>query len=174
MTNPEEPAGGKAATGDADRPSGRIRRQGWKRILGWTALGLVALLVLIQAIPYGRDHTNPPVLAAPTWDSARTEELFATACGDCHSNLTKWPWYTNVAPASWLVQSDVDEGRSKLNLSEVGHTQIELDEIVEAVRGGDMPPLQYRLIHRNASLSQAEREELVQGLTATLQSVATR
>jgi mono/diheme cytochrome c family protein len=143
-------------------------------MLGWTAIGLVALLLLIQAVPYGRDHTNPPVLAAPSWDSARTEQLFATACGDCHSNLTKWPWYTNVAPASWLVQRDVDDGRSTMNLSELGHTKIDLDEIAEVVRQGDMPPLQYRLIHRDASLSQAEREELIQGLTATLQSVATR
>jgi mono/diheme cytochrome c family protein len=107
MTSPAEPAGDGAdsagdsdSAGDADRPPGWIRRQGWKRLLGWTAIGLVVLLVLIQAVPYGRDHTNPPVLAAPSWDSARTEQLFAEACGDCHSNLTQWPWYTNVAPAS--------------------------------------------------------------------------
>jgi hypothetical protein len=72
------------------------------------------------------------------------------------------------------VQRDVDEGRSKLNLSELGRTKVDLGKIAEAVGGGDMPPLQYRLIHRDASLSQAEREELIQGLTASLQSVATR
>jgi hypothetical protein len=95
-------------------------------------------------------------------------------CGDCHSNLTKWPWYTNVAPASWLVQHDVEDGRSVMNLSEIGRIRIELDEIASAIREGEMPPLQHRLIHRDASLSQAEKEELARGLTKTLGPVATR
>jgi len=132
------------------------------------ALGLVALLALAQAVPYGRDHSNPPVTAAPAWDSPQTERLFRTACGDCHSNLTRWPWYTNVAPVSWLVQRDVDEGRSKLNLSELGRGEVEIGEIDEAIRGGGMPPLQYRIIHRDAALSDQEKDALIRGLTASL------
>lgn len=123
------------------------------------------LLVLIQLVPYGRDHTNPPVTAGPRWDSPRTEQLFTNACGDCHSNLTQWPWYSNVAPVSWLTQRDVDEGRGALNVSVAG--EVEVDEMVEAIRAGSMPPWFYTIPHRNAALSSAEKDELINGLTKT-------
>ena len=86
---------------------------------------------------------------------------------DCHSNLTEWPWYTNVAPMSWLVQRDVDEGRRILNFTEWDRPQ-RTDEIGEVVLGGEMPPFQYTLIHPGAKLSDAERQELVDGLRASI------
>ena len=70
----------------------------WKRWLLYGLGGLVALFVLIQAIPYGRDHPNPPVLQEPTWDSPQTRAFAVDAWFDCHSNQTKWPWYTDMAP----------------------------------------------------------------------------
>jgi mono/diheme cytochrome c family protein len=146
---------------------GRLGGRGWKWLTLRIAGGLVIVLLLIQAVPYGRDHTNPPVRTSPRWDSPQTEALFGRACGDCHSNLTRWPWYTNVAPASWLVQKDVDDGRSKLNLSELGRGGPDIGDIAEAIRGG-MPPFQYTLIHGDASLSSQEKEALIRGLTATL------
>ena len=85
--------------------------------LGAISLGLFGLL---QVIPYGRNHTNPPKLAEPEWDSPETRDTFFRVCRDCHSNETSWPWYSFVAPASWLVQYDVDEARSHLNVSEWG------------------------------------------------------
>ncbi len=91
-----------------------------RRTLAWGAGIVVGLLLLIQLVPYGRDHSNPPVTGTPQWDSPRTEALFSDACGACHSNLTTWPWDSNVAPASWLIQRDVDEGRAILNVSELG------------------------------------------------------
>lgn len=72
----------------------------------WSLLGFIAIVILIQAVPYGRDHLNPPVRAEPQWDSPRTRELSARACFDCHSNETVWPWYSNIAPISWLIESD--------------------------------------------------------------------
>jgi len=132
------------------------------------ALLAVALLLVAQAVPYGRDHTNPPVTRAVEWDSARTETLAAGACLDCHSNLTAWKWYSNIAPASWLIFRDVEEGRGKLNFSEWDRPQAEADEIVEAVQEGSMPPLQYKLVHAGARLSSEQRDELVQGLQRTL------
>lgn len=132
------------------------------------ALLVVALLLVTQAIPYGRDHTNPPVTRAVEWDSARTKTLAAGACLDCHSNLTDWKWYSNIAPASWLIYRDVEEGRGKLNFSEWDSPQAEADEIVEAVQEGSMPPLQYKLVHSGARLSSEQRDELVQGLQRTL------
>jgi hypothetical protein len=62
-------------------------------------LGAVALFALIQVVPYGRSHTNPPVQSEPKWDSPQTRALAVRACYDCHSNETTWPWYTNVAPS---------------------------------------------------------------------------
>jgi mono/diheme cytochrome c family protein len=132
-------------------------------------LALGALLLVIQIVPYGRDHENPPVTQEVKWDSARTRELAVGACYDCHSNLTEWPWYSNVAPVSWLVYSDVQEGREKLNFSEWDRPQGEEgDESAEAVREGSMPPLQYKPLHPAGRLSDAEREELARGIEQTL------
>ena len=149
----------------------RGRETTWKRVLAYVALGAVALLLLIQAVPYGRDHSNPPVIGEPAWDSPQTRELVAGACFDCHSNETNWPWYTNVAPASWLVENDVNGGRSTLNFSEWDKPQdTSVSDIVEAVQGGGMPPFYYAWMpnHAKARLSKSEKDRLVRGLEATL------
>ncbi len=138
-----------------------------RRIVRLLLLGLLGVFVLIQFVPYGRDHTNPPVSAEPNWDRPRTRALAADACFDCHSNLTDWPWYTNVAPMSWLVQRDVDQGRSTLNFTEWDRPQAEVDEVFEVISDGEMPPWNYTLTHRDARLSDAERRELIDGLRAT-------
>ena len=82
-----------------------------KRSLGLGALAVLAVLVAIQFVPYGRAHDNPPPVQEPRWDSARTRALAEVACFTCHSNETRWPWYSHIAPASWLVQRDVEQGR---------------------------------------------------------------
>lgn len=132
-------------------------------------LVLVALFFLIQLVPYGHSHDNPPVTQAVSWDSPRTEQLFTDACGACHSNLTDWPWDSYVAPASWLVQRDVDEGRGILNVSEWDRPQAGAEEAGEAVTEGEMPPLQYKIMHSSARLSDSEKQELADGLTRTFQ-----
>ncbi len=139
--------------------------------IGKIAFLLVALFALIQFIPYGRSHTNPSVVAEPAWDSTVTRELAASACFDCHSNETTWPWYTNVAPVSWLAQHDVDSGRSTLNFSEWAATSRHGEQdAAEAVQGGEMPPSYYVVMHPNAKLTAAEKDALVRGLQATLNS----
>lgn len=138
----------------------------WKTLLARAVLILVALAVAIQFVPYGRAHTNPPVTATTTWDSPRTEQLFTIACADCHSNLTRWPWYTNVAPVSWLVQHDVDSGRRKMNVSDAGRG-VPIDEIARVLREGEMPPLQYTIKHRDAALSADDRAALIAGMRTT-------
>ena len=141
------------------------------RMRKWLLRGVllvVALVLVAQVIPYGRDHTNPPVTQSVKWDSARTEQLASGACLDCHSNLTDWKWYSNIAPFSWLIYRDVVEGRGKLNFSEWDKPQAAADEVVEAVREGSMPPVQYKPLHSGARLSSAQRDELVRGLQRTL------
>lgn len=133
--------------------------------------GLGAAVIVgvgIQAVPYGRAHSNPPVMAGPEWDLARTEELARRACFDCHSNETVWPWYSNVAPMSWLLTRHVVEGRGELNFSEWGAGEAdEADEAAEEVREGSMPTWDYLLAHPEARLSNSEKRELVDGLVAT-------
>ena len=149
----------------------RTRRpRRWRRWLKWGALGLVGFLVVGQTVPYGRGHSNPAVSAEPAWDSPTTQAMVQTSCGDCHSNTTKWLWYSNIAPVPWLVQNDVDGGRRKLNFSEWDKPQVDASEIIEQIRSGGMPPLQYTLIHRGAGLSQTERLQLLQGLEATFRA----
>jgi hypothetical protein len=94
--------------------------------------------------------------------------------GDCHNNETIWPWYTNVAPLSWLAQRDVDEGRRKLNYSEWDRGQREVHESAATVRKGEMPPWFYALPRAQARLTPAERRRLIAGLEATFGSERTR
>ncbi|MGZ4333021.1 MAG: heme-binding domain-containing protein [Gaiellaceae bacterium] len=131
------------------------------------AVAGIALFALAQVVPYGRNHSNPPVLAEPSWDSARTRQLAKDACFDCHSNLTTWPWYSNVAPISWLTYRDVVDGRAALNFSEWNKPQDGAGDAVETVGNGSMPPWFYKPLHPRSNLSRAERDELMRGLAAT-------
>lgn len=137
--------------------------------LATIAIGLVAVLVLAQAVPYGRSHANPHPTKPVAFVSAHGKQLFAAACGDCHSDLTRWPWYSNIAPISWLAQRDVDEGRGALNVSEWDKPQPELGDVVEQITGSGMPPWQFKLTHSDADLSKSQRTELAAELTRMYQ-----
>ena len=131
-------------------------------------IGFILLLVIIQFIPYGKNHINPPVTGEPKWDSPRTQELFVRVCGNCHSNKTTWPWYSKIAPASWLVQSDVEEGREKLNVSEWGRaSKNKGNEAADEVKDGGMPPFLYSPVHPESKMTTAEKDELIKGLIST-------
>lgn len=138
-------------------------RQWWS----WFGLALVVALAGLQLVPYGRDHVNPPTIDEPAWDSPETRALAKQACFDCHSNETEWPPYAALAPASWLIQRDVTEGRAKLNFSEWQRPQEEAEEAADEVRERKMPPAIYKLMHGHARLSQADHDRLVRGLATT-------
>lgn len=127
---------------------------------------LVVLFVLIQLIPV--DKKNPSARNEPQWDSPRTRELAVAACFDCHSNETTWPWYAKIAPSSWLLASDVSEGREVINFSEWGKGEMELGEFVEVIDEGEMPPWYYTMMHPSAKLNDKEKAELIMGLTLTV------
>lgn len=126
----------------------------------------LAGFVLIQLVPYGHAHNNPPVPQAPNWDSPKTQAFFERACADCHSNQTVWPWYSNIAPVSWLIQHHVDEGRSLLNLSELGRKN-EVGKMGVSIFKGRMPPKTYLPLHPKARLSQTEQADFIHGLEQT-------
>jgi len=126
------------------------------------------VLIAIQFIPYGRDHSNPRTVQEIKWNTPQTRALAQDACFACHSNLTEWPWYTSIAPVSWLTQHDVEDGRAKLNFSEWQRPQdANLEEVVAELRDEKMPPVQYRLIHEEARLDDTERQQLERGLVAS-------
>lgn len=137
-----------------------------KRLFIGGVLLLVVAFLLIQVIPYGRDHQNPPVVREVQWSNPEAEQLAQAACFDCHSNETVWPAYASIAPISWLIQRDVVEGRQKLNFSDWGRGEEmeEPEELLEAVEEGEMPPASYLLLHPEARLSEAEKGQLLNGL----------
>ncbi len=132
-------------------------------------LVLIALgaLVLIQGVPYGHEHPNPSEREEPAWDSPDTRALFFRACRDCHSNETVWPWYSHFAPMSWLVQADVEEGRSHFNVSDWGREKQHGDEAAEKVRKEEMPLWFYLPLHPDAQLTAEESARLIAGLERT-------
>ncbi len=144
-----------------------------KTALVWlkrAGLALTIALVVAQFIPV--DRSNP---RAPESQSIYAKEkvpppvraVFANSCANCHSNETAWPWYSHVAPVSWMIASDVHQARSKMNFSEWGEypankREDRLEEICEQVTNGDMPDSKYLLMHRGARLTSAERNAVCQ------------
>jgi hypothetical protein len=128
----------------------------------------IGTLIVIQAIPYGKNHTNPPINGEPAWSSPRTRELMVRACFGCHSNQVEYPSYASVAPISWMVQSHVDEGRSKVNYQEWNSGE-RGEDTIEVIQNGSMPPSFYTTFgrHPEAKLTKAEVAELIAGLQAT-------
>lgn len=145
-----------------------------------------AVLFVGSAVWSRLDRTFPAVdpqlrLEARATVPAPVQAVLRRACYDCHSNETRWPWYSNVPPASWLIAHDVKEGRGQLNLSAWGRYNPfdradMLDKICDRVSKGRMPMWQYRLLHPEARLSdrdiktvcdwsETEAARLVQGGT---------
>jgi hypothetical protein len=139
------------------------------RLLTVIFASTLGTMVVIQAIPYGRTHSNPPITGEPEWATPRTRELMVRACFGCHSNEVEYPAYASVAPISWVVQSHVSEGREKVNYSEFNSRQRGADETVEVIEEGSMPPGYYTQFgrHPEAKLTTAEVAELIAGLKAT-------
>ena len=103
--------------------------------------------------------TNPPPQPIAT--------MLQGACYDCHSDRTRWPWYSHVAPVSWLLASDVQDGRRHVNFSEwphgdAGRAARLWEDIRDEIDYNDMPPVQYKLMHSAARLTTAQRQQLIQ------------
>ena len=146
------------------------------RMLGMAVTIPALAFAAIQIVPYGRDHAAPANGKLVVFDSPRTEKLARKACFDCHSNQTKWPWYASVAPMSWRIQSHVDEGREALNFTALDTSSEDgaeaAGEAGEETLEGAMPLADYRLMHPEARLTAAERQELARGLDRTFAAFA--
>ena len=139
-----------------------------KTILKWVVVVLVVFVLVQFANP---SRTNPPVdpaknLFAVSPPPPAVAALLRTSCMDCHSSETRWPWYSHVAPMSWLVANDVKEGRERLNFSswpvtDHGRAGRKFGNISDEVDEGNMPPKKYTLIHRDAVLTAAQRQTIL-------------
>jgi hypothetical protein len=133
----------------------------------WLKLSLITLVALVVAAQVVRPtRTNPPVdpqkeITAHMQVDPAVMSTLSRACNDCHSNRTEWPWYSNVAPVSWLVAHDVNDGREELNFSEWGASKEKepgklLGKICSEMTEGKMPMTTYTLIHPQAKLTREE------------------
>ncbi|MFQ5557875.1 MAG: heme-binding domain-containing protein [Acidimicrobiales bacterium] len=139
------------------RPDRRLVKRG--------GVALVALFAVVQLVPYGWQHPNPAVVQDAPWPGTEGAEIARSACYDCHSNETRWPLYTWVAPVSWVIRNSVEEGRHELNFSVWPEVSAhDLDESIETVLEGEMPPREYTLLHPSAKLDDGERAVLVDAL----------
>ncbi len=127
----------------------------------------ILLFGLVQLLPFGRDHNNPPIKSEPNWSSPEARALVKEQCFECHSNETEWPWYSNIAPASWLISYDVIEGRKNVNFSNWGGIT-EFDKIIEVVENGEMPPIQYKLFYPETRLNGEEKQALISALESSM------
>jgi hypothetical protein len=139
-----------------------------KKIIWYIVASGIVLLGLIQIIPFGHDHVNPAVVSEPQWASPEARALVKEHCFQCHSYETVWPWYSNIAPASWLIQFDVNAGRSKFNFSNWNRNPGELNEMIAAVQEGEMPPIQYWIFHPNSHMNAQQKQVLIDALNNSI------
>jgi hypothetical protein len=143
-----------------------------KKKLKWIFGAFIVAFALLQFTNPAR--TNPPVvndLMATNAPPPEVAVMLHEACYDCHSYETKLPWYSHVAPMSWLIADDVNEGRKHLNLSDwpadnPTRAAKKLENMSEEIGYGDMPPKKYTAIHADARLTDARRKELTDWLGA--------
>lgn len=140
-----------------------------KKKLKWIFVALVTAFVLLQFTNPPR--TNPPVIRDLMATNAPPPDVAAmlhTACYDCHSSETRWPWYSRVAPMSLLIASDVNEGRKNMNLSDWPGDPVRaakrLEDMSEEIGYGEMPPKKYTAIHADARLTPGQLKVLTDWL----------
>ncbi len=143
----------------------------FRRIFKYAVLIAVLLLIGIQWIQ--PDRKNPPVDAAATFEAVvkpapQVAAIVQRACYDCHSDSTSWPWYSRIAPVSWLIAGDVREGRARLNFSQwnllgADMSKRRLKEACREMRKGSMPLWNYKLAHPRARLTTLDLDTFCSG-----------
>jgi hypothetical protein len=153
-----------------------------RKILKWIAIVLVIIFVGLQFIRPAK--TNPPIdqaqtIEAQTQVTAQVEAIFDRSCNDCHSNKSRWPWYSNVAPVSWLVIGHVNDARKAMNLSEWGKRDRDrqskkLQQMCDEVTDGAMPLASYTPLHPGSKLSPDDVKTLCDWANGERQRMASK
>lgn len=139
------------------------------KILSIVLIAIIGGFLLIQIFPGEKPETNfdnPGDIHKEMLINPEVSQILKTACYDCHSNESRFPWYANIAPVSWLVIHDINEGRGELNFSEWAtyspkRKKHKLDEVGEEVEEGEMPMSIYTWTHREADLTNEQRDVLI-------------
>jgi hypothetical protein len=148
-------------------------------------LGLVAVLAAVQFVRPAKNSAatpGPDDLLAQHAPPAEVRRLLVAACYDCHSDNTRHPWYAEIEPVGWWLAGHVRNGRQALNFSRFGTLAPKaaahaLDDCVDEVNHGEMPPASYRLVHADARLGATEKAELTawfQGLSDKISAAGGR
>ena len=151
-----------------------------KKKLTWSVVVLAVVFGLLQFTNPAR--TNPPATSPFTNAPPQIAAILRTSCYDCHSDETRWPWYSHIAPISWQIASDVNDGRKHVDFSEWPYDKPSwairrLENMSDEIHDGDMPLSKYTLIHADARLSASQRKQLTDWLdaeAAQLKSVAAK
>lgn len=144
-----------------------------KSLVLYVFFPLLGIFLLLQLVPVERK--NPPT-SGEIQVPVHIRSILQRACWDCHSHQTRWPWYSKIAPISWLVVHDVEEGRKELNFSlwttyNTKKMRKKLDEIEEEISNNKMPPTLYTWLHTQAHLTPQDKKQLKQWLTTTQQQL---
>ena len=150
-----------------------------KKVIKVTLIVFALAFIVAQFIR--PEFSNPPVVQADTlWGSTQVpddvRQIIVRSCADCHSNETRYPWYSNFTPSNWFLAGHVDEGRGELNFSTWNSYKPEtkkhkLEEVCEQVEQRSMPLPSYLWIHRDAALSEAEARILCEWSEAEIKRI---
>lgn len=138
-------------------------------MIGWLAVLVVAIVLVIQVIPVERNVSTVP--AGQSFE--RTEKVPANvaailkvSCYDCHSNNTLYPWYSVLQPGAWFMAQHIKKGKEELNFDEFNNyskrrKKAKIKSIISQIEKDEMPLKSYRMMHGNARLSADEKKELL-------------
>ena len=149
-----------------------------KKYIKPVLLGLLAIFLLSQLIRPAKnqsnDQANDVSKKSPVPDSVQA--ILKVACNDCHSNATVYPWYAEVQPVAWWLANHVEEGKEHLNLSNFTARRVAIqnhkfEEIIEMVKEGEMPLASYTWIHRDAILTEGQKQTLINWAQTNMDSL---
>lgn len=139
-----------------------------KKVIKYLVILIIIAFVVIQF--FGPDRTTasnmtPDDINKKMQVPVNIQGIFKRSCYDCHSNETKWPWYSSVAPVSWVIADDITKGKAKMNFSEWGKMkeskqEERLSDICEQINEDKMPLPKYLLLHKDDALSKAEKDTI--------------
>jgi len=146
------------------------RNQNRRKIALWSIFAFIGLAGFMQVIPYGRARTPTPSTNPFQWRSPEAQALAKAACYDCHSGEPRWWWAVKIAPFSWLAQRDRDRAQRQMNFS-AWNGRVTAPRVQLALDGA-MPPWYYTLVHREARLTESQKQTLMRGFEASLEGQA--
>lgn len=138
-------------------------------MIGWLAVLVVAIVLVIQVIPVERNvSTVPPGQSFEKTEKvpAKVAAILKVSCYDCHSNNSRYPWYSELQPGAWFMAQHIKKGRDELNFDEFNNyskrrKKAKIKSIISQIEKDEMPLRSYRMMHGNARLSADEKKELL-------------